>query len=542
MALKHLKGRLVVSCQASPGDPMDDTETIRRFARAVLAAGAAGLRINSAEHIRAIRKDTGAPIIGIQKQYVDGNLRITPDFRSAAALAEAGASIIALDCTSRPVAFGEPWQEIIRRIREELRLPVMADIATLAEALAAQEAGADMVGTTLHGYTEETRSSHSFNWSLLADLVREVHVPIVAEGHISTPQEANRAVTEGAHCAVVGSAITRPGTITASFVKAMQPRLQGAPAIGVDIGGTSIKAGIISREGRVSFVTRVPTEASRGRDAIAANLAAAIDQVVTSARTAGICPSGLGIATAGAVDPQEGFIFAATDNLPGWTGFPLRRFAEERYAMPTWVLNDAHAAVLAEQQFGKGARFSDFFVITIGTGVGGGLVCDGRLVQGYHGFAGSVGHHTIRVDGLPCNCGRSGCLEAYVSTAALLREYARYSGEGVSEPGLSDGELAWKINRLALAGDANAQKAYRVLSGYLAEGIANVFTLFDPQAVLLCGGLIEGLPHFITDVERFVQEILPFGSRRTPRILAATGGTNAGIMGAGALVFSHSPS
>ena len=532
----------MVSCQAWPGDPLDDVDTIRRIARSAVAAGAAGLRIHSPEHITAIRQDTSLPIIGISKQYHDGRLRITPDFKSAQALAEAGATIIALDCTSQPHSFGEPWPQILRNIREQLGLPVMADIATLSEALAAARAGADFIGTTLHGYTDETRSSRSFNWHLLSELTRNVKLPIVAEGHIATPQDARRAIAEGAHCVVVGGGITRPGDITRRFVRAIEPLRDGAPAVGVDLGGTSIKAGIVSRTGEVSSLVRVPTEAPKGRDTIAANLARAIEQVLAPAREAGISPCGLGIASAGVIDAQDGSIFAATDNLPGWTGFPLRRFAEERFGLPVWVLNDAHAVVVAEQQFGLGARFSSFAVITLGTGVGGGFVSDGRLIQGNHGFAGSIGHHVIRIGGLPCNCGRSGCLEAYVSTAALLREYGRLSQLSALDHGLGESALAWKINRLALSGDPSATQAYHVLAGYLAEGIANIFALLDPQAVLLCGGLIEGLPGFAADVKQAVREILPFGDKRSPEILLATGGSHAGMIGAGALAFVDFPS
>ncbi len=129
----------------------------------------------------------------------------------------------------------------------ELNLPVMADVATLDEALAAEKAGADFVGATLNGYTEETRNIHSFNWSLLADMARQIRIPIVAEGHVSTPQDAARTISEGAWCVVVGSAITRPGTITAQFARALQAPAESESAIGVDIGGTSIKAGIVSR-------------------------------------------------------------------------------------------------------------------------------------------------------------------------------------------------------------------------------------------------------------------------------------------------------
>jgi putative N-acetylmannosamine-6-phosphate epimerase len=220
--MNRIKDKLVVSCQAYPGDPLEDPETLRRIASAAVRGGAAGLRLNGAADIAAVRRDTGLPIIGINKKYWNDQLRITPDFASAMEVAHAGADIIALDCTNRAWPTGDRWQEIIARIHSELKLLVMADIATLAEALDAAAAGADMVGMTLNGYTEETSNSRGFSWPLLHDLVKQANRPVIAEGHISTPDEARRAIARGAWSVVVGSAITRPGVITAGFVQAME--------------------------------------------------------------------------------------------------------------------------------------------------------------------------------------------------------------------------------------------------------------------------------------------------------------------------------
>jgi glucokinase-like ROK family protein len=533
---ERLNGKLVVSCQADPGNPLENTDAIRRMAREVVGAGAEALRINSAEHIAAIRQDTDVPIIGIQKRHVNGKLRITPDFSSAAELASAGASIIALDCTNRKWEFGDPWQGLIQRIHNELKLPVMADTATLEEAVAAAEGGADFVGTTLNGYTEDTCNNHSFSWSLLADLAKRVSIPIIAEGHISTPEEAKRALAEGASCVVVGSAITRPGNITANFLRVLQPGNSNAQAIGVDLGGTSIKAGIVDHAGQVTHSVKVSTEASKGRTVIAAQLVTAIQQVLKDAHEAGIVPCGLGVATAGAVNDRDGSIFAATDNLPGWAGFGLREFVEERFHLPTCVINDAHAAALAELYFGLGRSLSNFVAITVGTGIGGGIISNGQLLPGQHGFAGTIGHHTIRMDGRPCNCGRRGCLEAYVSTAALLQEYTERAPKAAIKRSDSDGALAFEIGRLASAGDPIARQAYEALANYLAEGIADIFNLIDPQAVLLSGGLVEGYPDFVPYVEKRVIALLHFGKQRAPRIELATAGYFAGVQGAGGLV------
>jgi N-acetylmannosamine-6-phosphate 2-epimerase / N-acetylmannosamine kinase len=544
--IHQLKGKLVVSCQASPGDPLEDTETIRRIARAAVGGGAAGLRINGAQHIAAIRRDTNVPIIGIKKTYIHGQLRITPDFNSAAELASAGADFIALDCTNRAWIAGDPWRLCIERIHRELRLPVMADVATVQEALDAAIYGADIIGTTLNGYTEETKANRDFNWRLLADLVQQIDRPIIAEGHISTPEQARRAIRSGAWSVVVGSAITRPGAITTRFVESIEGRrITAASAMGVDIGGTFVKAGVVDREGKVSSVVRVPTKAHDGRDGIAAAVAQAIETVLAASPQQGVPLAGLGIASAGAIDARNGTVFAATENLPGWAGFNLRGFAEDRFHLPTYVDNDAHAAALAELYFGLGRQLSDFIALTIGTGVGGGIVLGGKLLSGQHGFAGTIGHHVIRVGGRLCNCGRRGCLEAYVSASALVCEYASLLGKGGGPfdvhssrqaPG-RDSELALKVSQLVSAGDAIALQAYAVLAGYLAEGIANLFNMLDPEAVILSGGLVAGHPHFASEVEKKTTELLHFGSQRRPRVQLATVTEYAGLQGAAAAVF-----
>ena len=531
---EQLKGQLIVSCQASPGDPLEDTDAIRRIALAAIGGGASGLRINSAEHIAALRHETELPIIGIQKHYGRAGLRITPDFAAARALAEAGASIIALDCTNRVWPDGEPWQQIVQQIHEQLHLPVMADVATFDEAMAAAAAGVDCVGTTLNGYTESTRGNDSFSWGLLAHLSSHLHLPIMAEGHISTPAEARRAIDGGAWCVIVGSAITRPGVIAQSFVRALQQSARAESAIGVDIGGTSIKAALVASDGVVSLAEQVPTDAAKGREAIVSGLVQVVGQVLTAAHKCQIKPDGIGIATAGAVDERDGSIFAATDNLPGWAGFPLRSFAEDRFKLPVHIVNDAQAAVLSELHFGLGSGLSDFIAITIGTGIGGGIVSGGKLLQGQHGFAGSIGHSVIHTGGRPCNCGRNGCLESYVSTAALLREYREHGGVLDED---TDANLALKINAFARKGDPAAVAAYAALSDDLAEGIANLFNLFDPEVVLLSGGLIEGCEGFVAGVEARVEKLLHFGNKRKPQIRAARAGRFAGVQGAAALVF-----
>lgn len=216
-----LKGQLIVSCQAPPGDPLDDIDTLRRLAISALRGGAKGLRANGTDAIRAFRGETALPILGILKRYDNNELCITPNFSAAQQIAEAGADVVALDCTVDRPAYAEPWPDLIRRIHE-LGKPVLADIATLEEAIAAEKSEADAVATTLYGYTQQTAGIRSPNWKLLDQLVKTIRIPVIAEGHLTQPKEVRRALDAGAFSVVVGAAITRPEAIAARFVQAMR--------------------------------------------------------------------------------------------------------------------------------------------------------------------------------------------------------------------------------------------------------------------------------------------------------------------------------
>lgn len=213
-----LKNKLIVSCQAMPGDPLDHTDTLRRIAISVLRGGAGGLRANGAECIAAFRQETDLPIIGILKRFQNGKPDITPDFASAKTISDAGADIIGLDCSAGRFPTSEPWPQLLSRIRQELNKPVLADIATLDEAIAAEQSGADAVATTMFGYTPETAGQRSISWTLVERLVNSVHLPVIVEGHVRQPDEVRRAFDLGVFAVVVGAAITQPEAITVRFI------------------------------------------------------------------------------------------------------------------------------------------------------------------------------------------------------------------------------------------------------------------------------------------------------------------------------------
>jgi N-acylglucosamine-6-phosphate 2-epimerase len=220
--LTRLRGGLIVSCQAEPNEPMHGLEHMAAMALAAVEGGAVGIRANTPKDIAAIRLTVSLPIIGIYKLDIPGYaVRITPTIAAAFQVAEAGADIIAIDSTSRPNPDGLSLDERIRLIHERTNCPVMADISIYSEGLAAQQAGADLVSTTLSGYTEDSPTQDSPDFELLHRLVSDLKVPVVGEGRITTPQQAAQALTLGAFAVVVGSAITRPQWITAQFVHRM---------------------------------------------------------------------------------------------------------------------------------------------------------------------------------------------------------------------------------------------------------------------------------------------------------------------------------
>lgn len=211
---------LVVSCQARPDNPLHGAVFMAAMARAAEAGGAGGLRVNGPEDIAAVRQASALPIIGILKRRTEGfPVEITPGFADAAAVVAAGADVVALDATAR-ARDGEAIATLIGRIDRELGRAAMADVATLAEGIAAAAAGAAAVATTMSGYTAAIPADRDAppDFALIEALAAAIRVPVVAEGRLWTPDHVAEALRRGAHCVVVGTAITNPRDITRRFV------------------------------------------------------------------------------------------------------------------------------------------------------------------------------------------------------------------------------------------------------------------------------------------------------------------------------------
>ncbi len=223
--IEKLKNGVIVLCHAEGDEPFNFPNYIAAFARAAEMGGAVGIRVQGFENIKSVRSTVNLPIIGISRgSYADGWALITPDVSDVESLISAGADIVALDVTQRVRPNGMDGFEFLNLLRKRYRIPLIADVSTYIEGVRAAELGADMIATTLAGYTQytEDRADDFPDFNLIERLTAEISIPVIAEGRIWTPSEAAHALKCGAYAVVVGSAITRPRIITQRFVEVLK--------------------------------------------------------------------------------------------------------------------------------------------------------------------------------------------------------------------------------------------------------------------------------------------------------------------------------
>ncbi len=306
--------------------------------------------------------------------------------------------------------------------------------------------------------------------------------------------------------------------------------------VGIDIGGTAVKAALIADDGTILRRSSVPTLATRPYAAVAADIAKQIVELSSGERIEGV-----GIGCPGAIDSRAGVIRYA-NNLY-WKDVPLADELHKTVNAPICISNDANVAALGEARFGAGKEYSDTAFVTLGTGVGGGIVVDGKLFEGYNGMGAEIGHMVIKADGVLCTCGRRGCLESYASATALVREtvFAMQTDRNSSMWAFADGDLNKVDGRTsfecAKKGDATAQKVVNAYIAALAEGITNLVNIFRSQAVILGGGVCAQGKYLTEPLQKLVDEARYGGadSLRTV-IVTASLGNDAGVLGAAGLL------
>lgn len=311
--------------------------------------------------------------------------------------------------------------------------------------------------------------------------------------------------------------------------------------LGVDVGGTKVAAGPVSRAG--AELAPCLVEPSRGE-----NAAVFLEALEDTLRRALVefkdfNPSAIGLACAGTVDVQRGVV-VSSPNLP-LREIPLAAALRDALDIPVFLENDANAAALGEAVAGAGRGLRHVVMLTLGTGVGGGLFLDGRIYHGTSGGAGELGHMVVQRDGLACGCGHRGCLEAYASGPALVRYAAAHAGQPEWDPenallSLKDqGRLTGgAVGRLAAAGHPGAVSAVRQLAEWLGVGLVSITNIFDPQMIVVGGGVGELGELLVAPAREHVRTGAMPPGRDLVEITCAKLGNKAGLVGAGLVAWA----
>lgn len=262
------------------------------------------------------------------------------------------------------------------------------------------------------------------------------------------------------------------------------------PVIGVDLGGTNIKLGLVSSNGEVLDRTSTETQAEKGPEAVAGRICDGVLGLLAQAGLDRERVEGIGIGSPGTIDLETGVV-TFSPNLPGWENVPLRRLVQEGTDLPCVLDNDANVAALGEFWVGAGRDNSSLILLTLGTGIGGGIVLDERIWHGGNGVAGEVGHMSIDPDGPECGCGNRGCWETFASATGMVRRMREAIEQGAETVLAEDAEniTARRIHEAALAGDGTARRIIEMTGRYLGLGVSNLMHILNPEVIAFSGGM-----------------------------------------------------
>ena len=300
-----------------------------------------------------------------------------------------------------------------------------------------------------------------------------------------------------------------------------------------DLGGTYLRVALIDESGKIHHQAKQRTPKGDSPDCVIDALAAAVEKWRSDGRRI----AAASIMVPGTVD-NENAVMVQAPNLPALAGFPLKAVLEKRFGLPVLLENDANAAAVGEMWMGAARGCRDVVSVTLGTGVGGGVILDGHLWRGAHGSAGEIGHTTVDpISGLKCKCGNTGCLEMFASATAIVR----MTREGLSrfpDSVLHREELtAERVYDAGRDGDELALSVFKRFGLYLGIGLANLINIIDPEIIVIAGGAVNGWDLFACDMKREVNERAVRVTAQQVRIAVAECGDNAGLLGAARLAF-----
>lgn len=309
-------------------------------------------------------------------------------------------------------------------------------------------------------------------------------------------------------------------------------------AIGIDLGGTTLKYAVVFDNGGILWQDSTGSGARQSKAKVLDNIVGAVKTAQEAAAAQSVQPAVVGIGAPGCIDIDTGTVLGAGKNIPDWTGTNIAEEVSSRTGLPVFVDNDANCMGLAEKMWGAGRIFGDFLAITVGTGIGGAIIIDGKLHRGFRSSAGEFGAMVIRMKGRHCSNEVAGSLECYASSGALRNRYLKLRRDDGMPPPTEHIGVNY-INRMLLEGDENALRAVNDVGYAIGSGIASLLNLFNPQAVIIGGGVIEAIPELLKICRKTAFSLTVDACAQQVQVLRAELGNHAGFLGAAAFALER---
>ncbi len=313
----------------------------------------------------------------------------------------------------------------------------------------------------------------------------------------------------------------------------------GRVVIGVDLGGTNLRTAILSHDGEIIDRHKEATHAAEGWKKVVERLVENIRRQLERAIQKGFAVAAVGVGAPGVIQTDKGIV-VKSPNFPDWNNLPLKNHLEKALDIPVFLENDANAAALGEQWRGAGQGIGSMILLTLGTGVGGGIILDNKIWHGADGMAGEIGHMTIIPDGRPCTCGNIGCLEMYASARGIVQSYCEALGISACQASATEKPItSEQIYEAAGAGNEIALHVMKDMGRMLGIGIASLINIFNPERIVVGGGVKDAWPLFIDATrDEIIKRAFEVPAKRT-EIVPSRLGDDAGMVGAAAVALER---
>ncbi len=312
--------------------------------------------------------------------------------------------------------------------------------------------------------------------------------------------------------------------------------------IGVDVGGTNVKIALVDLDGKIAFSNTVPTRAEMGYEAGVNNIKQAIKDLMQESNQTNKTVEAIGFGLPGQIDYKEGMV-KNLPNIPGWVNIPLAKIIEDEFSIPTRLDNDVRCAALGELNFGAGKGCENLICITVGTGIGSGIILNGKLVRGAANAAGEIGHIKMEMNGGPlCGCGDYGCFEAYASGPAIVTMAKEYISGGKSakyKEMAADGIITpYIVAQAALQGDTVSIQIFKQMGKIIGTGLASVVNLLNPEKIIIGGGVADAGEILLDPIRKTILDRAMPIQANSLKVVPAQLANAAGVIGASLLINS----